>query len=82
MTSASEGVKSAKFAILSGSFFARSIDNLSRTKLIAPQAGIVTALVKEIGESVQGNGFTAEGVMKISNLDVMKLMLRSTKVTS
>lgn len=75
MTSASEGVKSAKFAILSAeASLQEALDNLSRTKLIAPQAGIVTALVKEIGESVQGNGFTAgEIVMKISNLDLMEV---------
>ena len=34
----------------------------------------MTALVKEIGESVQGNGFTAgEIIMKISNLDIMEV---------
>lgn len=75
MTSASEGVKSARFSILSAeASLQEALDNLSRTKLIAPQAGIVTALVKEIGESVQGNGFTAgEVVMKISNLGVMEV---------
>lgn len=75
LTSASEGVKSAKFAILSAeASLQEAEDNLSRTKLIAPQAGIVTALIKEIGESVQGNGFTAgEIIMKISNLDIMEV---------
>lgn len=75
ITSASEGVKSARFSILSAeASLQEALDNLSRTKLIAPQAGIVTALVKEIGESVQGNGFTAgEVVMKISNLDIMEV---------
>ncbi|MBM55538.1 MAG: efflux transporter periplasmic adaptor subunit [Euryarchaeota archaeon] len=75
LTSASEGVKSASFAILSAeASLQEAQDNLSRTKLIAPQAGIVTALVKEIGESVQGNGFTAgEIIMKISNLDLMEV---------
>jgi len=75
LTSASEGVKSASFAILSAkASLQEAEDNLSRTLLIAPQAGIVTALVKEIGESVQGNGFTAgEIIMKISNLDIMEV---------
>jgi HlyD family secretion protein len=75
LTSASEGVNSANYAILSArASLQEALDNLSRTKLIAPQAGIVTALVKEIGESVQGNGFTAgEIVMKISNLDLMEV---------
>ena len=75
LTSATEGVKSANFAILSAeASLQEAEDNLSRTKLVAPQAGIVTALVKETGESVQGNGFTAgEIIMKISNLDVMEV---------
>ena len=75
LTSASEGVKSAKFAILSAeASLQEAEDNLSRTLLIAPQAGIVTALVKENGESVQGNGFTAgEIIMKISNLNTMEV---------
>ena len=75
LTSASEGVKSAKFAILSAeASLQEAEDNLSRTLLIAPQSGIVTALVKEIGESVQGNGFTAgEIIMKISNLNIMEV---------
>jgi HlyD family secretion protein len=75
LTSATEGVNSANFAILSAeASLQEALDNLSRTMLIAPQAGIVTALVKEIGESVQGNGFTAgEVVMKISNLDIMEV---------
>ena len=75
LTSASEGVKSASFAILSAeASLQEAEDNLSRTLLIAPQDGIVTALVKEIGESVQGNGFTVgEIIMKISNLDLMEV---------
>ncbi len=75
LTSASEGVKSANFAILSAeASLQEAEDNLRRTLLIAPQDGIVTALVKEIGESVQGNGFTAgEIIMKISNLDIMEV---------
>ena len=55
LTSATEGVKSSNFAILSAeASLQEAEDNLSRTKLVAPQAGIVTALVKETGESVQG----------------------------
>ena len=75
LTSASEGVNSSKYAILSASAsLQETLDNLSRTTLIAPQDGVVTALVKEVGESVQGNGFTAgEIVMKISNLDIMEV---------
>jgi HlyD family secretion protein len=54
--------------------FKRLETTLSRTTLLAPQSGTVTALVKEIGESVQGNGFTAgEVVMKVSDLSVMEV---------
>jgi HlyD family secretion protein len=75
LISSQEGVKSANYAILSAkASLQETLDNLSRTTLRAPQSGIVTALVKEVGESVQGNGFTAgEVVMKISNLSSMEV---------
>ncbi|HIO59681.1 MAG TPA: efflux RND transporter periplasmic adaptor subunit [Flavobacteriales bacterium] len=75
LVSSQEGVKSANYSILSAkASLQEALDNLSRTTLKAPQAGIVTALVKEEGESVQGNGFVAgEVVMKISNLDLMEV---------
>ena len=73
LISSEEGVKSANYSILSAkASLQETLDNLSRTTLRAPQSGTVTALVKEVGESVQGNGFTAgEVVMKISNLSSM-----------
>tara|TARA_B110000459_G_scaffold62699_1_gene70273 strand:- start:12299 stop:13570 length:1272 start_codon:yes stop_codon:yes gene_type:complete len=75
LVSSEESVKSAEYSILSAkASLQEALDNLSRTTLRAPQAGIVTALVKEIGESVQGNGFVAgEVVMKISNLSLMEV---------
>jgi HlyD family secretion protein len=75
LISAEEGVKSANYSILSAkASLQETLDNLSRTTLRAPQSGIVTALVKEVGESVQGNGFVAgEVVMKISNLSAMEV---------
>ncbi len=73
--SAQESIRSAEFAISSASASVQEAqDNLSRTTLTAPQSGTVTALVKEIGESVQGNGFTAgEVVMKVSDLSSMEV---------
>ncbi|MDB0059438.1 efflux RND transporter periplasmic adaptor subunit [bacterium] len=73
--SAQESIRSAEFAISSASASVQEArDNLSRTTLTAPQSGTVTALVKEIGESVQGNGFTAgEVVMKVSDLSTMEV---------
>ena len=75
LTSAKESVRSAEFAILSGeASLQEARDNLSRTTLVAPQAGVVTALSKEVGESVQGNGFTAgEVIMKVSDLSTMEV---------
>ena len=75
LTSATETIRSAEFAISSAEASVQEAqDNLSRTTLVAPQSGTVTALVKEIGESVQSNGFTAgEVVMKVSDLSVMEV---------
>ena len=75
LTAATESIRSAEFAITSAEASVQEArNNLSRTTLIAPQSGTVTALVKEIGESVQGNGFTAgEIVMKVSDLSVMEV---------
>lgn len=75
LTSARESVRSAEFAIRSGeASLQEARDNLSRTTLVAPQAGVVTALSKEVGESVQGNGFTAgEVIMNVSDLSTMEV---------
>ena len=75
LTSATESVRSAEYAIRSGeASLQEAKDNLSRTTLLAPQAGVVTALSKEIGESVQGNGFTAgEVILNVSDLSVMEV---------
>ena len=75
LTSAQESVKGAEFAILSAeASLQEARDNLGRTTLRAPQSGVVTALVKEIGESVQGNGFTAgEVIMNVSDLNTMEV---------
>ena len=75
LTSAQESVKGAEFAILSAeASLQEARDNLGRTTLLAPQSGVVTALVKEIGESVQGNGFTAgEVIMNVSDLSTMEV---------
>ena len=75
LTAASESIRSAEFAISSAEASVQEArDNLSRTTLLAPQSGTVTALIKEVGESVQGNGFTAgEVVMKVSDLSIMEV---------
>ena len=75
LTSANESVRSAEYAILSSeASLQEARDNLSRTTHRAPQTGIVTALAKEIGESVQGNGFTAgEVILNVSDLSAMEV---------
>ena len=70
-----EAVKSAEFQILSASAGKKeAADNLSRTTLIAPQDGTVTALTKEVGESVLGTSMMqGETIMKVSNLSNMEV---------
>lgn len=75
VTAASESIKSAEFQILSANASkTEASDNLSRTTLIAPQDGIVTALTKEEGESVLGTSMMqGETIMKVSNLSNMEV---------
>ena len=75
VTSAEENVRRAEFAIRSAEASVQEAkDNLGRTTLRAPQAGVVTALSKEVGESVQGNGFTAgEVILNVSDLRTMEV---------
>ena len=75
VTSAEENVRSAEFAIRSAEASVQEAkDNLGRTTLRAPQEGVVTALSKEVGESVQGNGFTAgEVILNVSDLRTMEV---------
>ena len=75
LNAAKESIRSAEFAISSAEASVQEArDNLGRTTLLAPQSGTVTALIKEVGESVQGNGFTAgEVVMKVSDLSIMEV---------
>ena len=75
VTASSESVKAAEFAVASGqATLTEASDNLSRTEIMAPQSGIVTALAKEEGEGVVGNQMMAgEVIMKISNLSRMEV---------
>ena len=75
VSAASESIKSAEFQILSANASkTEASDNLSRTTLIAPQDGIVTALTKEEGESVLGTSMMqGETIMKVSNLSNMEV---------
>lgn len=74
---AEQSVLAAEYAISSAEASVQEArDNLSRTTLRAPQSGTVTALSKEVGESVQGTGFMAgEVIMKVSDLQAMEVNL-------
>jgi HlyD family secretion protein len=70
-----ESIHSAEFAIESA--FAgvnEAADNLKRTTIMAPMTGTVTALNKELGESVLGNSMmSGDIIMKVSALSFMEV---------
>lgn len=70
-----QNIVSAEFQIRSAEASRReAADNLKRTRLIAPQAGTVTALTKEVGEAVLGTSMMqGETIMKISDLTSMEV---------
>ena len=75
LEAAQQSRRSAGFTIRSAeATVTEAEENLRRTVLRAPQAGTVTALVKEEGEGVQGIGsFQGEVIMKISELGAMEV---------
>jgi HlyD family secretion protein len=75
LRSAKAGVQAAEFGITSAqATLQEARDNLGRTTIFAPKAGTITALSKEIGESVQGTGMMAgEVIMKVSDLTTMEV---------
>ncbi|MGB1076226.1 MAG: efflux RND transporter periplasmic adaptor subunit [Flavobacteriales bacterium] len=75
LRSARAGVQAAEFGITSAqATLQEARDNLSRTTIFAPKTGTITALSKEIGESVQGTGMMAgEVIMKVSDLTTMEV---------
>lgn len=75
VTSAQESIHSAQFAIESAlAGVNEAADNLKRTTIIAPMTGTVTALNKELGETVLGNNMmSGEVIMNISALAFMEV---------
>ncbi|MFT4879642.1 MAG: HlyD family secretion protein [Flavobacteriales bacterium] len=75
ITAAEESINAAVFQIKSAQASRNeAADNLKRTTILAPQSGIVTALTKEVGESVQGTGMMqGETIMKVSDLSRMEV---------
>jgi HlyD family secretion protein len=74
---AEESVHSANFAIASADAGkSEAQENLRRTTIVAPISGTVTALAKELGETVLGNNMmSGDVIMKVSVLNEMEIDL-------
>jgi HlyD family secretion protein len=72
---ARESINSAQFAIESAlAGVNEATDNLKRTTILAPMTGTVTALNKELGETVLGNNMmSGDVIMNISALAFMEV---------
>lgn len=72
---ARENIKAAEFSIESAQATRNEAsDNLRRTTITAPMSGTVTALTKEVGETVLGNNMmSGDVIMKISALELMEV---------
>ena len=72
---AKETINGAEFSIESAQASKNEAsDNLKRTTIMAPMSGTVTALTKEIGETVLGNNMmSGDIIMKISALNTMEV---------
>jgi HlyD family secretion protein len=72
---ARESINSAQFAIQSAlAGVNEASDNLKRTTILAPMTGTVTALNKELGETVLGNNMmSGDVIMNISALSFMEV---------
>jgi HlyD family secretion protein len=70
-----ESINSAEFSIQSAQASVNEAsDNLKRTTILAPMTGTVTALNKELGETVLGNSMmSGDVIMKVSALEFMEV---------
>lgn len=75
VSAAKESISSAEFSIESAQAGVNEAqDNLKRTTILAPMTGTVTALNKELGETVLGNNMmSGDIIMKVSALDYMEV---------
>ena len=75
VTASIESINGAEFSIESAlASRNEASDNLKRTTILAPMKGTVTALTKEIGETVLGNNMmSGDVIMKISALNSMEV---------
>ncbi len=75
VTAGKESINSAEFSIESSvASVNEAADNLKRTAIMAPMTGTVTALNKELGETVLGNSMmSGDVIMKVSALDYMEV---------
>lgn len=54
---------------------ASRLDELDKTRIVAPQDGIVTAINKEVGEMALGSTFQADVLMTIADLSKMEVLV-------
>jgi HlyD family secretion protein len=75
VVAARESINGAQFSIESAEASRNeATDNLKRTTIFAPMDGTVTALTKEIGETVLGNNMmSGDVIMKVSSLNTMEV---------
>lgn len=75
VVAAKESIHAAEFSIASAQASQNeAADNLKRTTITSPMTGTVTALTKEIGETVLGNNMmSGEVIMRISALNSMEV---------
>jgi len=75
VTASVESINGAEFSIESAlASRNEASDNLKRTTILAPMKGTVTALTKEMGETVLGNNMmSGDVIMKISALNSMEV---------
>lgn len=75
VTAANETINGAAYSIESAEATRNeALDNLKRTTIVAPMKGTVTALTKEVGETVLGNNMmSGDVIMKISALNTMEV---------
>jgi HlyD family secretion protein len=75
VVAAKESIHAAEFSIASAQASQNeAADNLKRTTILAPMTGTVTALTKEIGETVLGNNMmSGDVIMRISALNSMEV---------
>jgi len=75
LVAAQESIRAADFSVQSAEATRNEAsDNLRRTSIVAPMSGTVTALSKQVGETVLGNNMmSGDVIMRVSALQLMEV---------